>query len=305
MSKVAFMKTRLMFVCAGLAMVTVPAAAQTQSQPGQNSVLGNLLGNIFGTGTTADQTLERDFDQGRRPFALRRDALEARIAESVASGAISRRDADAIRDEYDDIVDTEARYAVGGGITVDERRELRGRYRALVERLDDGRGPSQGGAQGPDQPADRSGSIGAQRADYEVRIATALRQRRISLAESQRLRNDLQTLVQVEAAYRRDGLDARERADLATRLTAFERRLGVAGVGNDTASQWARLEVRIAAGERNGRIARRDAAHLRTEIGDLTRLDAAYRVNGLSADERAYLGRRLAEVEARIADPRR
>lgn len=307
------MKSPTLVVSLTVAALMMPAAAVAQSVPqstsdnarqsigGQNDVLGNLLGAIFGNQATAEQTLETDWNQGRRPFAQRRQTLETRIAASVNSGAISRSEADAIRDEYDDIVDTEARYSANGAITTEERRDLRARYRALIARVGDDRGPSDGGSGDNDYQ-----SIIAQRADFDARTNTALRQRRISTSEAQRLRSDFQALVQIEAGYRRNGVDARERADLETRLAALDSRLNSGGFGNDSnPARWNRFEARIAAGERNGRLSRSTAVQLRTELADLTRLDAAYAANGLNTDERTYLTRRFAEIEARVGGTRR
>ncbi len=66
-----------------------------------------------------------------------------------------------------------------------------------------------------------------------------------------------------------------------------------------------RIEAAIAAGERSGAIVRAEAERLRTELGDLTRLDAAYAENGLNADENAYLSRRFGELDLRVRSTRR
>ena len=69
--------------------------------------------------------------------------------------------------------------------------------------------------------------------------------------------------------------------------------------------RWAGIERRIAAGERSGAIDTFEAVRLRTELSDLTRLDAAYSTNGLNADERDYLTRRFGELSARVRTSRR
>lgn len=303
------MNPRNFAISLGLAALTVPAATFAQSQgqsqgSGQSDILGNLLGSIFGNRATTDQTLESDLSQGRRPFAQRRQTLEARIAAGVQNGTISRSEADDLTDEYDEIVDLEARYSANGPMTVDQRRDLRSRYRNLAARVDEDRDPQSAG-----DPAG-SGPVAGSRAEFDTRIDNALRQRRITTAQAQSLRSEYQAILQAEAGYRRNGIDPRERADLEARLERLDRRLGGgladSGFGSDNnPRRWARLEQRLAAGERSGALPRAEAGQLRTQLADLARLDAAYAAGGLNTDERTYLTRRYAEVEARLGAQRR
>jgi hypothetical protein len=280
-------------------LLLAASAASAQSQPSRqsNDILGNLLGSIFGNPATADQTLEADWDRGALPFAQRRQAVEARINAGLRDGSLDRGAADDMRREYEDIVATEAEYAANGGITDNERRDLRQRYRALIE----------ANGQTGSNPQDSRQSVYAQRTVFDERLGAAQRERRITYAEAQRLRQDFRTLVQLEARYLQGGLDDRERSDLDTRLDAIFARLDRASFGADrNPARWSGFETRIAAAERNGAIDRRDAAQIRTELGDLARLDAAYSLNGLNADERGYLQRRFTEIDARIrSTPRR
>lgn len=72
-----------------------------------------------------------------------------------------------------------------------------------------------------------------------------------------------------------------------------------------TAARWQQFEPRIRAAEQNRVMTARDAIQMRTELSDLARLDAAYAQGGYNADQRAYLTRRYAEVNARLAPTRR
>lgn len=280
-----------------LALAASPAAAQTSGNS-QNDIFSNLLGSIFGNQQASEQTLENDWNQGRRPFAQRRQSVESRIANGVANGSISRAEADAFEREYEDIVATEARYSADGGINQSERDDLRTRYRGLIARVNYTQNGSQQG--GTHQ------SIAARQGDFDARINQALQQRRISSAEAQRMRGDFQALARLEAGYQRGGIDARERADLDTRYDGLEQRLNDQGFGRDSNPGWWRsIEDRIAAAERSGIMRRAEAAQLRTEIGDLTRLDGAYAANGLSTSERNYLMQRYAELDARVRQSRR
>jgi len=60
------------------------------------------------------------------------------------------------------------------------------------------------------------------------------------------------------------------------------------------------LNRRIDRGVENGQLSRREAWRLRSEARDITRLEARYRVNGLSGWERADLDRRFDALSAQI-----
>ena len=62
----------------------------------------------------------------------------------------------------------------------------------------------------------------------------------------------------------------------------------------------AQLDQRIDVGVRNGSLTRAEAVRLRDEFRDLARLEARYRVNGLSYGERADPARRFDAPPARI-----
>lgn len=79
-----------------------------------------------------------------------------------------------------------------------------------------------------------------------------------------------------------------------------------------SAQQWvgvdqrqAQLDQRIEAGVRSGQLTRPEAGRLQAEFQDIVSLEARYRANGLSANERADLDRRFDELSARIREERR
>ena len=67
----------------------------------------------------------------------------------------------------------------------------------------------------------------------------------------------------------------------------------------------AQLDHRIDQGLRNGSLTRREAWRLRAEFRDIARLEARYRMNGLSGWERADLDRRFDQLSAQIRYERR
>lgn len=306
------MKTKFLIATAcGALLISSPAMAQVQDD--QGGILGRLLGSVFGNNQqTSEETLESDWDQQRRPFEERRATLEARIDAAVRDGSITRSEADDMRREYNDIVRLEAQYSADGNISQQQRSDLRSRYRALSQRVG-GRGYGQGNGYGNNngnyQDQGEWQPLSMRTSDFQQRVATGLRNRTLTRAEAMRLRTDWRALAQVEANYQRGGLDSREEADLWTRYNAIDMRLGGSvsgGYGNDrNTARWTQMETRLATAEQANRITRTDAAHIRSQLSDLARLDMAYGTNGYTADERAYLTQRYSDLDQMLGYYRR
>ena len=65
----------------------------------------------------------------------------------------------------------------------------------------------------------------------------------------------------------------------------------------DINAQQRRLEQRIYAGQRSGRLSYREAGRLRAAFGEIVRIEARYRHNGLSRWEQVDLSRRLDRLD--------
>ena len=289
-------------VAVGLAFATAGSAqAQAPYNPSTNSqsdVFGALLGALFGAPTAANQTLESGWNRGGRPLSERRATLDARIDAGVRNGSLTRRDADQLRAEYNELVRIEASYAADGRLTAQEQADLSDRYDTLSRSV---RQEVRGNDYDDDDDR-RWRPLAERRANFETQIERALDDRSISRTEATRLRADFQALVQLEASYGRNGLDARETADLRSRYQGLRARLndddGGGSVGQE--DRWAGIERRIALGQRSGGISTSEAVRMRAELGDLIRLEAAYASGGQTADERDYLARRYSDVSARL-----
>lgn len=311
------MKTSLFTLSAVSAlMLATTASAQQQNQQQGGSFLEQVFGNVFGNNQAAEQSIESDWNQGRRPFEQRREQLYSRIDVAVRDGSMSRNDADYMRREYEDIVRLEAQYSANGPMQAQQRNELRTRYRALAQRVGNqgngqanGQNWNQNGYQGGYQDDGRWQPLAQQNGLFEQRLAEAVRNRSMSSQQANRLRADWRNLAQIEARYAYNGIDAREEADLRSRYSVIDNRLGgmlSAGFGNDRNTQrWRMLETRLIAAQRAGRINPLVLVQLRLQINDLERLDAAYAQNGYNADERAYLTRRYGELDAAMGYSRR
>jgi hypothetical protein len=299
------MKTIFLIGAASSALLLSPTAMAQEQRQQQGNILEQLLGSVFGSNEQAsEQTLESDWNQGRRPFAQRRAALELRIDNAVRDGSLGRSEADNMRREYNEIVRLEAQYSANGNMSQQQRSDLRMRYRALSQRI---------GGQNIGQPVDGGGyqdqgrwqMLSTRNADFEQRVSTGLRNRSLTQAEATRLRSDWRTLAQLETSYQRGGFDAREQAELWSRYNAINDRLGGAFGNDGNSARWSQLETRLATSERNGSINRKDAAQVRTQLSDLARLDSAYATGGYSVDERTYLTRRYGELDQMLGNNRR
>lgn len=292
----------LVSALAGLAALTVAGAALAQTPYGAQTyggaqtrdtsdIFSSLLGTLFGVTPGADtQALEDDWGRGGQPLTNRRADLSARIDAGVRNGSLTRYEADQLRSEYDALARVEASYSADGRITTAERDDLRSRYQTFSQRLRAQRNDNDRGWQ----------PLAQRTAQFDAQVNASLQQRDITRTEATRLRQDYQALVQLETGYSRNGLDAREIADLTTRYDDLNRRLGVDDQYAGGAGRWTALDARVTTAERGGRVNRDEAAMLRAQLADLTRLDIAYRADGLTADERTYLDRRFGELTARV-----
>lgn len=286
----------LVLAAGGLAQAQIPyGQTQTQpygqSQPSGQEVFGQILQNLLGGQTTG--TVDAEWSRGRRALAAQQATFNTRLTAQVRSGALQQYSADRIRSDYDALVQLEARYGQDGRFTTQERQDLTARYDALTRALDDGGyGDDVGGYQ----------SVADGQREFDARIDAAVRDRRLSRTDATRLRTDYAALIRTEAQYQQGGLTARERQDIETRLDALDARIGDtgygAGGGSATRTPEARLDAIARALPASG-LSTTAQAQLRIEHEDLTRLAAAYARFNASSDDRAYLDRRLADLETR------
>jgi hypothetical protein len=304
------MTTRFLMagIAAGTLLLASGAVAQTpysqtpynqtpygQSQPSTGQeVFGQILQNLFGGQTTG--TLDAEWSRGRRALAGQQTAFNNRLDAEVRSGALQSWSADRIRTDYDALVRLEADYGRDGRFTTQERQDLTARYDALTRaEQDGGYGDDLGGYS----------SVADGRAEFQRRIDAAVSARRLSRTDATRLRADYAALIRMEAEYQRGGLTARERQDIETRLDALDARIGDGGYGGggwngNWDGNWQQTpRERLTAIERAlPSLNRGEAAdRIRVQLEDLTRLDAAYARITASADDRAYLDRRIGELE--------
>jgi hypothetical protein len=166
--------------------------------------------------------------------------------------------------------------------------------------------------------------VNSRLANLDSRIDAGVRSGDLTRAEAQSIRADYRALLDLETRYRVDGLSTWERNDLDRRMDhlstriRFERRDAddrgwYGGQGwNDNRGRWVSIEQRkvqldrrIDQGLRNGQLTRAEAMRLRNDFNAVARVEARYRVNGLSNWERADLDRRFDAISDAIRWERR
>lgn len=272
---------------AAMVLTATPALAQQQST--RQDPIGAILGTLFGTGNS--NSLDAQWAIGQTPLTNQRAQFESRVDAEVRAGTISQATGARLKSDYAALVELETRYGSDRRFTTAERTELANRYRDLTNVLAAG-----GYADGATATAD----VADGRAEFESRVNAAVTARRISRTQGTRLKTDYAAVVQVEADYLRDGvISPTERDDLDARLDALDARLGDTNyAAAPVLTPRQRLDAIALALPTSG-LTSAEQAQLRVEQEDLSRLESAYSRLTASAEERAYLERRVAELEIR------
>lgn len=283
-------------IAAGALVLAAPAAmaqSNTQEPSQQQERIGAILGALFGDRLGVTTSVESQWAAGRRPLQTQRTQFNTRIDAEVRAGSLTRANGDRLKAEYDEVVALETRYGADGRFTTQERNELADRYGAITQALSDG-GYSSAGS------GSTTLTVANGRTDFDRRVDAAVSARRISRTEGTRLKADYASLVTVEAGYARDGISARERDDLDARLDALDARVGDTNYGGgstviDNRTRLSNIERALP----SAGLSTTARAQLLVEHGDLVRLQAAYSRSSPSADDRAYLERRIVDLETR------
>jgi hypothetical protein len=149
----------------------------------------------------------------------------------------------------------------------------------------------------------------------EDQIEAGLASGEITGPEARMLRSDMYALTALEGRYRMNGLSYRERRELDRRFAELDHRMRFALADGDgpllasMADREADLERRIDQGLRSGQLTAAEAQDLRDEFEAIARVEARYRLDGLSTWERADLDRRFdrlaADIRLQRTDPDR
>lgn len=285
------MKKALLLTVAAATLTAAPLAAQTTtSQPSVRDRIGQVLGNLLGIGNSATNSLDGQWTANRRPLANQRAEFDARVDADVRAGRMTQADGTRLKSDYYALVTLEAQYGANGSYSAAERGELTTRYNELLQVLADGR--YSGSAFGP------RAEVAEGQTEFNARVDAALAARRLTRVAATRLKADYTALIAVEAGYLRDGsLSETERDDLDARLDALDQRVGDVAYTTPVTLK-SRLDAIARALPTSG-LSAAARTQLLVEHGDLVRLEAAYARTTPTADDRAYLERRIANLETR------
>lgn len=303
------MKTLLNLTAAtALALTGVAATAQTDTTTPTEAQrtttrdrLGAIFGALFGDRTGGSENLDAQWALGRTPLATQRTQFDARVDAEVRSGAISSYTGTRLKNEYADLVMLETRYGADRRFTTAERTELADRYGTLTQVLaQGGYSDDYGAGTGAGETGGALDVAGGQ-AEFNRRVDAQVAARRITRTTGTQLRSEYTTVIGLERSYLRDGrLTASERADLEARLDDLDARVGDVGYGGGATvlTPRARLDA-IARALPSAGLTTAARTQLLVEHGDLMRLESAYARITPTADDRAYLDRRIADLEIR------
>jgi len=279
----------------GTALAQTSTNTNDQQRSTQQDRLNSIFGALFGDRTGSTDTIEAQWAAGRMPLGTQRAQFESRIDSDVRSGALDQRTGLRMKSDYAELVQLEARYGADRRFTTQERAYLADRYGRLTQALADG--------SYADTNADgtMTSTVMEGQTAFNQRVDASVTGRRVTRVVGTRLKNDYAALVRTEANYMRDGMiSQQEQDDLDMRLDSLDARVGDTGYSSNTVAQTPRMRLdTLARALPSSGLTAAGQAQLRVEHEDLSRLEAAYARINATADDEAYLERRLTDIETR------
>jgi len=279
----------------GAALAQTSTNTNDQQRSTQQDRLNSIFGALFGDRTGSTDTIEAQWAAGRMPLGTQRAQFESRIDSDVRSGALDQRTGLRMKSDYAELVQLEARYGADRRFTTQERAYLADRYGRLTQALADGNYA--------DTNADgtMTSTVMEGQTAFNQRVDASVTGRRVTRVVGTRLKNDYAALVRTEANYMRDGMiSQQEQDDLDMRLDSLDARVGDTGYSSNTVAQTPRMRLdTLARALPSSGLTAAAQAQLRVEHEDLSRLEAAYARINATADDEAYLERRLTDIEMR------
>lgn len=285
------MKKSLLLAACAAALTTAPVSAQSNTSVRDR--IGQILGNILGVDNSASNSLEGQWTANRRPLGDQRYAWESRVDSDVRSGVLTQAVGSRLKSDYYALVQLEAQYGRDGTFTTAERTELTTRYNALLQVLNDRQYPGSSGTP--------TAEVANGQAEFNRRVDAQVSARKLTRTAATRLKNDYSALIRTETNYLSDGaLSESERNDLDARLDALDVRVGDVGYTTQPAVQTPKDRLDgIARALPYAGLTTTARAQITVEHGDLMRLADAYARLTPTSEEKAYLERRLSDLELR------
>lgn len=289
---------KIVLLASATMLAATPAMAQdTQSTP--RDTIGSILSALFGERTPSG-SLESQWNAGYTPLTNQRGAFEAQVDADVRSGKLTSATAARLKYDYYQLTQLEQRYGSDRQYSAQEREELNYGYAKLTQVLADGSYADNAPDAFTPAATASTGAIAQGRTDFEQRVNAAVTRRDISYSDGTQLKAEYTALIDIEAAYRRDGvISSAERADLDARLAALDARIDGDRYNPSEMTARERLTA-IATAANSAGLSSSAMAQLKVQHDDLSRLEQAYGRITTSADERAYLDGRLAQLEVAV-----
>ena len=275
---------------AALALTAGSALAQTSTSTTQRNPIADIFGALFGDRLGVTTSIESQWAAGQTPLANQRAQFESRVDTEVSTGALNQATGTRLKSDYYELVQLEARYGADQRFTTAERTTLADRYGDLTQVLAD-RAYADAGTV-------TTAEVAAGQAEFDApRRRGARRTAHHARAGHGASRPTTPPWPASRPAICATACSAPPSvADLDTRLDALDARLGDTAYAALTPRQ--RLDA-ISRALTSNRLSTAARAQLQVEYEDLARLEAAYARLNETADEQAYLDRRLAELETR------
>ena len=279
----------------GAALAQTSTNTNDQQRSTQQDRLNSIFGALFGDRTGSTDTIEAQWAAGRMPLGTQRAQFESRIDSDVRSGALDQRTGLRMKSDYAELVQLEARYGADRRFTTQERAYLADRYGRLTQALADGSYAD------TNSDGTMTSTVMEGQTAFNQRVDASVTGRRVTRVVGTRLKNDYAALVRTEANYMRDGMiSQQEQDDLDMRLDSLDARVGDTGYSSNTVAQTPRMRLdTLARALPSSGLTAAGQAQLRVEHEDLSRLEAAYARINATADDEAYLERRLTDIETR------
>lgn len=140
----------------------------------------------------------------------------------------------------------------------------------------------------------------------DARLDASVAAGELTPGEADLLSADMRALVALEGRYRRGGLSAREKLELDRRYALIDDQVRAAVAAPppvavaSIAERKLDLDADIQRGLESGQLTTAEAEILREDFDAIVSAEASYRVDGISAEERADLADRLAELDRRV-----
>ncbi len=144
--------------------------------------------------------------------------IDARIDAGVRSGDLTRQEAVRLRSEFNNLARLEANYRSSYGLSDSERRDLDMRFDRLSQQVRFERNDRQ-------DRNDNWQPINQRQRALDARIDRGIRSGALDRREATQLRTEFRQIADLEARYRRGGLNMQERRDLDRRFDRLDSRL--------------------------------------------------------------------------------